>query len=252
MATVTGFTAARMLAIEAASVVGGVINGSGHLILTKHDASTIDTGSVIGPTGAPGVSQAQLDTFMNDHLPIGSSVEYLGTTSPSTKWLLATGQTIVNGQTLYAAFWAIIPASMKSGSSIIMPDMRGKVVVAYDAAQTEFDTIAEIGGSKTHTLIRAELPLETITIDPPSTAVVINDPGHSHVDGVGNPPIASQNFVAGGVYAQVRPGQRTGTDYTGITASVNIVPFQSEALGSGSAHSILQPYITMQRLIKVL
>ena len=35
MATVTGFTAARMLAIEGASVVDGDIVG-GHLILTKH------------------------------------------------------------------------------------------------------------------------------------------------------------------------------------------------------------------------
>lgn len=54
MATVTGLTAARMLAIEAASVVGGTVDGSGHLILTKHDGSTIDAGSVIGPTGPSG------------------------------------------------------------------------------------------------------------------------------------------------------------------------------------------------------
>lgn len=51
MATVTGLTKDRMLAIEAASVVGGTVNGSGHLVLTKHDGTTIDSGSVIGPTG---------------------------------------------------------------------------------------------------------------------------------------------------------------------------------------------------------
>lgn len=55
MATVTGLTAARMLAIEAASVVDGdvVVN---NLILTKHDGSTIDAGNVRGPTGATGTS----------------------------------------------------------------------------------------------------------------------------------------------------------------------------------------------------
>lgn len=47
MATVTGLTAARMLEIEAASVVDGDINGSGHLILTKHDGSTIDAGTAL-------------------------------------------------------------------------------------------------------------------------------------------------------------------------------------------------------------
>lgn len=47
MATVTGLTAERMLEIEAGSVVDGDINGSGHLILTKHDGSTIDAGSAL-------------------------------------------------------------------------------------------------------------------------------------------------------------------------------------------------------------
>jgi hypothetical protein len=46
MATVTGLTATRMLAIEAASVVSGTVNGSNHLILTKHDGSTIDAGAL--------------------------------------------------------------------------------------------------------------------------------------------------------------------------------------------------------------
>lgn len=44
MSTVTGLTAARMIAIEGSSVVSGAIDGSGHLILTKHDGTTIDAG----------------------------------------------------------------------------------------------------------------------------------------------------------------------------------------------------------------
>lgn len=44
MATVQGITKARALAIEASVVVSGTINGSNHLILTKHDGSTIDAG----------------------------------------------------------------------------------------------------------------------------------------------------------------------------------------------------------------
>lgn len=45
MTSITGLTAARMLAIEGASVVDGEIVGE-DLILTKHDASTINAGSV--------------------------------------------------------------------------------------------------------------------------------------------------------------------------------------------------------------
>lgn len=47
MATVTGLTAQRMLAIEAASVVSGAINASGHLILTTHDGTQIDAGNAL-------------------------------------------------------------------------------------------------------------------------------------------------------------------------------------------------------------
>ena len=54
MTTVTGLTAERMLAIEAASVVDGDVDGSGNLILTKHDGTQINAGSVKGPKGDPG------------------------------------------------------------------------------------------------------------------------------------------------------------------------------------------------------
>lgn len=53
MATVTGLTADRMLAIEAASVVDGDVVGD-NLILTKHDGSQINAGSVRGPQGSQG------------------------------------------------------------------------------------------------------------------------------------------------------------------------------------------------------
>lgn len=53
MATVTSLTADRMLAIEAGSVVDGDVIG-GNLILTKHDGSQINAGSVTGPKGDPG------------------------------------------------------------------------------------------------------------------------------------------------------------------------------------------------------
>jgi len=53
MTTVTSLTADRMLAIEAASVVDGDVVGD-NLILTKHDGSQINAGSVRGAPGPPG------------------------------------------------------------------------------------------------------------------------------------------------------------------------------------------------------
>lgn len=57
MGSVTGLTAARMLAIEAASVISGHISGN-NLILDKHDGTTVDAGSVRGPQGSQGVQGA--------------------------------------------------------------------------------------------------------------------------------------------------------------------------------------------------
>lgn len=59
MATVTGLTAERMQAIEAASVVDGDVVGN-DLVLTKHDGSTINAGNVRGPTGPVGPAGSNL------------------------------------------------------------------------------------------------------------------------------------------------------------------------------------------------
>lgn len=63
MTTVTGLTADRMLAIEAASVIDGDVDGSGNLILTKHDGTQINAGSVIGPVGPQGPIGAMLSVL---------------------------------------------------------------------------------------------------------------------------------------------------------------------------------------------
>lgn len=55
MGTVTGLTKTRMLAIEAASVISGIVDGAYHLILTKKDGTTIDAGYIRGAQGPQGI-----------------------------------------------------------------------------------------------------------------------------------------------------------------------------------------------------
>jgi microcystin-dependent protein len=58
MATVQSMNLARLLALEADTVIGGHMDGSGHLILEQHDGSTIDAGSALPalPTASDTVS----------------------------------------------------------------------------------------------------------------------------------------------------------------------------------------------------
>lgn len=252
MATVTGYTAERMLEIENSTIVDGDIVGD-NLILKTRDDTEIDAGNVRGPLG---------------NGPIGTIIDYIGSVAPSASWLTMVGQTVVNAETLYVALWAIIPASMKSGSSMIMPDTRGRVAVGYDAAQTEFNVIGEVGGEKTHVLTDAEMPNHTHTgdphthtVNPPNTAVTISDPGHAHATNIKQSNY--QNGTSGPQqnYAVWQDGELVDPNITGITASVDIAPFASGArvsdgdtgaAGSDAEHNNLQPYVTFLKLIKVL
>lgn len=73
MATVQGLTKDRMLAIEAASVVDGEINGSGHLILTRHDGSTIDAGDAL-------LAVPPATTTLNGVVELATTSETIATT----------------------------------------------------------------------------------------------------------------------------------------------------------------------------
>lgn len=102
MTTVTSLTADRMLAIEAASVVDGDVIG-GNLILTKHDGSQIDAGSVQGPQGVPGppaqdvvaLNSAQvLDVGLSNQIRAGRQLTAadftnIGLAAPAGLWNLS-------------------------------------------------------------------------------------------------------------------------------------------------------------------
>lgn len=97
MATVTGFTAARMLAIENASVVSGAINGSGHLILTTHSGSTIDAGNALVAIPEEAVNHWPSATYYNSttpaiDYPLGVSYLWLSDTETTADWTTFAGK----------------------------------------------------------------------------------------------------------------------------------------------------------------
>lgn len=54
MATVTGYTAAKIDELMDEQITGATIDGSGHLILTRRGGSTLDAGVAKGATGSAG------------------------------------------------------------------------------------------------------------------------------------------------------------------------------------------------------
>lgn len=120
----------------------------------------------------------------------------------------------------------------------------GRVLVGLDAGQTEFDTVRETGGSKTHTLTTAEMPSHTHVQD--AHGHTVTDPGHTHL---------TQRYptATGGSSGFTIDTSMTGTladntlpvksNTTGVT--VDTATATNQSTGGGGAHNNLQPYIVV-------
>lgn len=143
MATVTGFTAERMQAIEDGTVTSGTVNDDGDLILTHHDGSTTNAGDVVGPTGPAGADGTD---GSGDTNPPGSMVAYGGAVAP-TGWLICDGSSYL--QTAYEDLFGVIATNYGSvdGTHFNVPDLRLRVPIGKTVSGTG-STLGGTGGSK--------------------------------------------------------------------------------------------------------
>ena len=146
--------------------------------------------------------------------PIGAISMFGGSSAP-TSYLLCDGAAI--SRTTYASLFAIISTTYGVGdgsTTFNLPNLKGKVPVGYNSAETEFDALGETGGEKTHTLLTAEMP------------------AHTHV-------WANSSITSGGT--------RGTKDNNGSLSEI-----ATESTGGGGAHNNLQPYIALNFIIRAL
>lgn len=172
---VAGTAAATPAAPTSAAIQAAIGVGNPYMILA----------TITLPAAATNLAGATFDniapTPLLKHYPVGAVYISVTNTSP---------------QTLFGGKWVAFAA--------------GRTLVGVDAGQTEFDTVEETGGAKTHTLTTAEMPNHNHTID----ATLIK-----YVGGGGT---QNWNMAAGTTAAE-----RSATLFT----------------GGGGAHNNLQPYI---------
>jgi microcystin-dependent protein len=110
-------------------------------------------------------------------VPAGTILDTLRTTAPEGYELMQ-GQTLTNAQTVFPKLWDALPATFKSGSDIILFDMRGRVTVgAGQGSGLTNRVLGAINGAETHTLTTAQLPSHAHTINHGHTATQAS---HSH------------------------------------------------------------------------
>lgn len=231
MATVTVFTAEKMEELANANVVNGEIVGD-DLILTQRDGTEINAGVVVGPQGEQG--------DVGSPNPPGSILLYGGDTAPAG-YVFAAGQVLSRAtyDDLFTAFGTKYNTGGEAGTDFRMPNLNGKVPVGLDAAQTEFNTLGESGGSKTVTLGIGEIPTHTHA---PTATPIAN---HTH-------PYDNWTFVsvASGAGASVLSTPRQfGTDTTG-GAGAHTPDISIANAGGGGSHQNLQPYLVLNYIIK--
>lgn len=149
MASVTGKTAAAMDEIADASIVDGVVNGSGDLILTTHGGDDINAGHVKGDTGDTGSTGATGSNGTNgtngiDGNPTGAVLMY-GAASAPTGYHLCDGAAI--SRTTFATLFGVIGTTFGVGdgsTTFNVPNMAGR----YPRQDTAH--LATTGGADTH------------------------------------------------------------------------------------------------------
>lgn len=182
--------------------------------------------------------KAYVDSQVEENVGAGTIVHTVRSTAP-TGWLFLDGSTISGGESLYPALWDVLPASMQSGSDILLPDASGRMLIGHDSADTKFDVIGETGGAETVTLTTTQLPAHTHTGTTAADA-------HTHA------PLGGGNFLddtSGAPVAGTSGGIGGGLSATTASDSHSHT-FTTNSSGSGAAFSIMNPYITFNVMIR--
>lgn len=263
MATITGLTAEKMLEIEGASVVDGEII-DGNLILTQHDGTQINAGSVIGPQGPVGpVGPASISSIPGEvKLWPGGVLPAQGSYG---KWVWADGAVYpVATHPLAAAHispqWRTFAGASDPGASNFrVPDLRGLIAAGLDAmpgggranrmTRSVAITLAGRTGEETHIVTVNEMPSHGHGVSDPTHAHGVGDPGHAHLIGrevhhltPGGTPYS----LNGNTFDIGTAGAGTGIWIGGAATGISI-----QGNGGNGAHENVQPTVFVPYIVKL-
>jgi len=173
-------------------------------------------GVVVGGTTGQVLSKASATDYDTewttiDALPdqTGNSGKYLTTDGTDPSWgTVGGGDAALASWPVGSVFISVVATNPNTllGGGTWVAFGAGRVLVGIDAGQTEFDTVEEVGGAKTHTLTTAQMPSHTHTVN------------YGNLDWVGGSTSFQGRLVVQGALS-------------------------SGAAGGNGAHNNLQPYI---------
>ena len=205
-----------------------------------------------------GIASITVSAAISDIVPIGTPIESVCFAPGTVVSSKITGQlTFNNAATITTSTASVLfPWGDGNGTTTFnVPDLRGRAYLGRDnmnsvaaarITSTYFgnnpDAIGAPGGSQTQTLLLANLPPHT------HTSPTLTDPGHIHGSNANlNAPSAA---VGSGAFVGPQLGTANiSVGFTGITLSAST---GTNASGTSTPFSILQPAITSDYIIKAL
>ncbi len=187
-------------------------------------------------------------------LPVGTIHQYAGGTAPAG-YLLCDGTAYL--QTAYPNLFAVIGTTYGSTSTqFSVPNLPGKTCLGCLASNTNFQQLAQTGGSMKAVLATSQMPQHTHTFADSHTHV-LSDPGHTHVS-LSQPPGKATNSTIGasstimqGIGVAAGSASLTmGTSSTGITIAGSTVGLSAATLGTSAAFNTAAPFVVLNHIIK--
>lgn len=193
----------------------------------------VDASKLVGKVPAAALPTIPL-AVLPTQVPIGGGITWFGGPIPSN-YAKPQGQAI--SRTTYSVLftlWGTLHGAGNGTTTFNLPNVKGRSIVASDASQVEFDTVGEVGGTKTHTLTNSEMP------------------SHSHggVTGAGGTTInmgTSMDNPSHYDYVGKAAGSATTQYNAGLIHNHGIL-----ADGGSQPHNNLSPYFVGDYLIRLL
>jgi microcystin-dependent protein len=197
--------------------------------------------------------------------PVGSVIDYVGLTAPEG-WALLDGQTLTNAESLFPQLWAVAPSAWRSGSNIVLPNAAGRVAAGFDSGSTPFNAIGKTGGSRDSVVVDHTHSGGTFSGTTAGSGNLSMFGGTS-TDGLHRHSYVFRSLGSRGTAA---PTDTTalGPTQTGTTGTAGSHSHTVSVSGANHTHSFsgtvsissagvsgadknLQPYLTLNKIIKV-
>jgi microcystin-dependent protein len=195
--------------------------------------------------------------FFNNpyNVPIGSCIDFFGTTAPNSSFVLAYGQAV--SRTAYSTLFSMFGTTYGTGdgsTTFNVPDLRGRVVAGRDdmggsvagrLTASYFGGMASnlgaTGGAESTSLAVSQLPALSVTGSTSGTLSVTGTTGSVLIPGG-----SAAGVGGGGSLGPTSTVSVSGTASGSLSVSGNVIGT------GGQAHRTVQPTIVANKLLRII